>query len=50
MSRITLPLSDDMIAEIDKRLKSNETRVGFIRAALQAELDRRNGGMKEAAE
>lgn len=51
MNRITLPLGDDMIAEIDKRLKPNETRVGYIRDAVLEKIDRSNGGsIREAAE
>lgn len=51
MNRITLPLGDDMIAEIDKRLKPNETRVGYIRDAILFAFDHRDSGsIREAAE
>lgn len=51
MVRITLPLGEDMIAEIDSHLGPNETRVGFIRHAIAAQLDyRNNANGREAAE
>jgi metal-responsive CopG/Arc/MetJ family transcriptional regulator len=39
--RITLPLSAEMLAEIDAALVGDEVRLDLIRAAIAAELERR---------
>jgi metal-responsive CopG/Arc/MetJ family transcriptional regulator len=39
--RITLPLTREMLAEVDAALADNEDRVSLIRRAIDAELKRR---------
>ena len=39
--RIVLPLSAEMLAEIDAALVGDEVRLDLIRAAIAAELERR---------
>jgi metal-responsive CopG/Arc/MetJ family transcriptional regulator len=40
-NRITLPLSDEMLAGIDEALRDDEARLGLIRTAIERELKRR---------
>lgn len=39
--RITLPLSADMLANIDSSLEEGEARLDLIRSAIERELKRR---------
>ncbi|MCS4089425.1 hypothetical protein [Rhizobium sp. BK176] len=40
--RITLPLSEEMLVDIDRKLGEGEARLSFLREAIQRELDRRS--------
>lgn len=40
-NRITLPLSDEMLAGIDAALSEDEARLDLIREAIERELKRR---------
>lgn len=39
--RITLPLSAEMLAQVDAALQGDEVRLDFIRSAIDRELERR---------
>ena len=41
-ARITLPLSEDMLARMDETLKENEPRVDMIRDAIEREIEFRH--------
>lgn len=40
-NRITLPLSDKMLAELDKLVTEDENRLAIIRDAIEREIKRR---------
>jgi hypothetical protein len=46
-NRITLPLSDEMLAGIDAALTEDEARLDLIRAAIERELKRRDREAKK---
>ncbi|MDO6966933.1 hypothetical protein [Rhizobium alvei] len=46
-SRITLPLTDEMIKRIDQVRGEDEDRVTMIRSAIDAELERREKADKK---
>lgn len=46
-NRITLPLSDEMLAGIDASLEDDEVRLDLIRAAIEKELKRREKAKKQ---
>lgn len=46
-NRITLPLSDEMLAGIDASLEGDEIRLDLIRAAIEKELKRREKAKKQ---
>lgn len=41
--RITLPLSEEMLAEVDRLVSDDESRLAIIREAIQREIERRKG-------
>jgi hypothetical protein len=41
--RLTLPLSAEMFAGLDRMVQADETRLDLIRAAIEIELARRQG-------
>lgn len=45
-ARITLPLTADMLAELDGAKEPDETRVDVIRAAIAREIERRRRASK----
>ncbi len=49
-NRITLPLSDEMLAGIDAAREPEEDRLTLIRAAIERELKRREKAKKAAAD
>jgi metal-responsive CopG/Arc/MetJ family transcriptional regulator len=40
-NRVTLPLSDEMLAELDKLVTEDENRLAIIREAIDREIRRR---------
>ena len=47
-NRVTLPLSDEMLAGIDAARQPDEDRLTLIRAAIDRELKRRAKATKES--
>jgi metal-responsive CopG/Arc/MetJ family transcriptional regulator len=49
-NRVTLPLSDEMLAGIDAARAPEEDRLSLIRAAIERELKRREKAKKTQGE
>lgn len=48
--RITLPLTETMMAELDASLREGESRVELVRTAIDREIRRRSPSVAEARE